>query len=126
MWHTMCKVFNMDCAHDTNMYQVAVLRHYCCVHYKLRALVTHINTRMGGAVCAAVVWTSSLYGVLLLMRYLCVHWPKYDDIVFLPNLVLATALLLVFVGEHVTVTVLALCLHYEVRLSMRAHTPCEG
>ena len=108
----------MDCTHDTNLYQLAVLRHYCCVHYKLRTLVTNINTRMGACVCAAVVWTSSLYGALILAGYLCAHWSKWDTD-FLPNLILAAGLLVVFVAEHVTVTVLALCLHCEVSVPNR-------
>jgi hypothetical protein len=90
-------------------------------------LVTNINTRMGACVCSAVVWTSSLYGTLILAGYLCANWSKWDTD-FLPNLILAAGLMAVFVVEHITVTVMALCLHCEVRVSQSntAHTSLKA
>lgn len=37
------QAFNVDIYHDTNVYQLPVLRHYCTLHARLRILNEHLD-----------------------------------------------------------------------------------
>jgi hypothetical protein len=77
--------FNIDTSHDTNMYQLPVMRHYGHVHYKLRCLLSHIDTQCGADVIISFTLLTSSVGLILCVNVLTTLdiWNKQERISFI-------------------------------------------